>query len=184
MRVRELEVPGLLVIEPPIFEDARGAFFELFHAERYAAHGIPGPFVQDNVSWSVRGTLRGLHYQLRRPQGKLVTVLSGYAVDVAVDIRAGSPTFGKWVGLDLSDRNRWQLYIPPGFAHGFCVTSEQAVVAYKCTDFYAPQDERGILWNDPGIGIRWPVTEPLLSEKDRAYKPLADMAGELPQYQP
>ncbi len=182
MRVVKCELSEVLLVEPDIFEDARGWFFETFHAQRYAALGIPGPFVQDNVSHSVRGTLRGLHYQLRQPQGKLVMVLEGEAFDVAVDIRKGSPTFGKWMGVQLSSKNKRQLYIPPGFAHGFCVLSETAGFVYKCTDFYSPQDERGIIWNDPTLGIRWPVSAPLLSTKDQAYKTLADMSSELPLY--
>jgi dTDP-4-dehydrorhamnose 3,5-epimerase len=182
VRTVECEIPGVLLIEPDVFEDARGCFLETFHAKRYAAAGIPGPFVQENFSFSVRGTLRGLHYQLRQPQGKLVMVLAGEVFDVAVDIRKGSPTFGKWVGMRLSSQNMRQLYIPPGFAHGFCVLSDTAGMTYKCTDFYAPHDERGINWNDPTLGIRWPVSAPLLSPKDQAYKTLADMNSELPLY--
>ncbi len=182
MRVVKCELPGVLLVEPDIFEDARGWFFESFHAQRYAAMGIPGPFVQDNVSHSVRGTLRGLHYQLRQPQGKLVMVQDGEVFDVAVDIRKGSPTFGKWIGIQLSSNNKRQLYIPPGFAHGFCVLSETAEMTYKCTDFYAPHDERGIIWNDPTLGIHWPVSAPLVSPKDQAYKTLSDMSSELPLY--
>lgn len=182
MRVIECELPGVLLVEPDVAEDARGWFLETFHARRYAAMGIPGPFVQDNFSFSVQGTVRGLHYQLDHPQGKLVTVLEGEVLDVAVDIRKGSPTFGRWIGVQLSSKNKRQIYIPPGFAHGFCVTGKAAGFAYKCTEFYAPQDERGIIWNDPTIGIHWPVNAPLLSPKDQAYKTLVEMDQELPRY--
>jgi dTDP-4-dehydrorhamnose 3,5-epimerase len=142
---------------------------ETWQLERYHKADMPGPFVQDNLSFSAQGVLRGLHYQLRHPQGKLVYVLFGAVFDVAVDIRKGSPTFGHWTGKILSADNHRQLYIPPGFAHGFCVLSETAQFAYKCTDFYSPGDEYGIRWDDPSIGIDWPVTAPLLSEKDHQY---------------
>lgn len=175
MRFIEAGLPGVIVIEPDVFEDTRGYFLETYHAKKYADAGIPGPFVQDNFSRSVRGTLRGLHYQRSHPQGKLVSASEGMVFDVAVDIRPGSATFGKWFGMELSAENKRQLYIPPGFAHGFCVLSEVAAFTYKCTDFYAPQDEDGILWNDPAIGIPWPVSVPLLSPKDQAYKCLADI---------
>src|SRR5207253_5045695 len=141
---------------------------------------LPERFVQDNHSCSVHGTIRGLHYQLEHPQGKLVRVIRGAVYDVAVDVRRGSPTFGRWVGIELSAENMRQLYVPPGFAHGFCVVSDVASVLYKCTKFYAPKDERGIVWNDRTLGIHWPVQQPLLSPKDEAYKTLADMASELP----
>jgi dTDP-4-dehydrorhamnose 3,5-epimerase len=183
MKVMEGELRGLLIIEPRVFEDSRGCFFETFHQRKYAELGIPGPFVQDNFSLSVRGTLRGLHFQEPNAQGKLVMVSEGEVFDVAVDIRRGSPTFGKWFGTRLSAKNRRQLYIPPGFAHGFCVVSDQAAFVYKCTTFYSPQDEHGILWNDPAIGIRWPVQHPILSAKDAAYKPLADMMSCLPAFE-
>lgn len=182
MRFVETALKGVILIEPDVFRDARGLFLETYHARKYAEGGIPEPFVQDNYSLSVQGTLRGLHYQLHHAQGKLVAVVEGAVFDVAVDIRRGSPTFGQWVGVELSAENKRQLYVPPGFAHGFCVTSATAGVTYKVTDFYAPQDERGILWSDPAIGIRWPVARPLLSPKDQAYKPLAEMMGELPLY--
>lgn len=175
MRFIEAGLPGIIVIEPDVYEDARGYFLETYHAKKYADAGIPGPFVQDNFSRSIRGTLRGLHYQRSHAQGKLVSAAEGVVFDVAVDIRAGSPTFGKWFGVELSAENKRQLYIPPGFAHGFCVLSEVAAFSYKCTDFYVPQDEGGILWNDPAIGIPWPVSVPLLSAKDQAYKCLADI---------
>jgi dTDP-4-dehydrorhamnose 3,5-epimerase len=177
MIVKETTLPGVLVIEPRVFSDARGVFWETYHAKRYADAGIPAAFVQDNASRSVRGTLRGLHYQLRRPQGKLVWVSWGQVFDVVVDIRRGSPHFGRWFGLTLRGDQPQQLYIPPGFAHGFCVVSESADFAYKCTEFYAPDDERGILWNDPGIRIEWPIAEPLLSAKDRSYHRLNDVAS-------
>jgi dTDP-4-dehydrorhamnose 3,5-epimerase len=176
------KLPGVVLVEPDVFNDPRGYFLETYHAGRYAEGGIPGPFVQDNFSHSVRGTLRGLHYQLKRAQGKLVMALEGRIFDVAVDIRTGSPTFGRWVGVELSGENKRQLYIPPGFAHGFCVLSETADVLYKCTDLYSREDERGIIWNDPALAIAWPVTAPLLSDKDRAYRRLSEMDGDLPVY--
>jgi dTDP-4-dehydrorhamnose 3,5-epimerase len=172
MKVLPTELPGVLIVEPRVFGDERGFFFEAYQAQRYAEAGIRGPFVQDNVSRSARSILRGLHYQHPHAQGKLVSVLAGSVFDVAVDVRRGSATFGKWVGVELSDQNRRQLWIPAGFAHGFCVTSESADFAYKCTDFYAPDCEHTILWNDPRIGIRWPVEQPRLSPKDAAGKPL------------
>jgi dTDP-4-dehydrorhamnose 3,5-epimerase len=185
MRFLEAGLPGVIVIEPDVFEDSRGYFLETYHAKKYADAGISGPFVQDNFSRSIRGTLRGLHYQRSRAQGKLVSVPDGVVFDVAVDIRPGSPTFGQWVGMELSAENKRQLYIPSGFAHGFCVLSEVAAFAYKCTDFYVPQDEGGILWNDPAIGISWPVSVPLLSAKDQAYKYLADIPlSDLPVHRP
>jgi len=176
------ELPGVLIIEPRVFTDARGFFLESYHAQRYAEAGLPEVFVQDNHSRSVKGTLRGLHYQLRRPQGKLLRATRGAIFDVAVDIRRGSPTFGRWVGVELSEDNKRQLFVPAGFAHGFCVTSEVAEVEYKCTDFYIPEDERGIIWSDPSIGIRWPVREPILSTKDRAYDRLTADRDDLPSY--
>lgn len=182
MRFVETELKGVILVELDVFPDQRGFFLEVCHAKKYAEGGIPGPFVQHNFSKSVRGTLRGLHYQLRNAQAKLVTVVEGKVFDVAVDIRSGSPAFGKWFGTELSVENKRQLYIPAGFAHGFCVLSETAGLFYSCTDFYSPQDERGIIWNDPTIGIAWPVTHPVLSAKDQVYKALADMTGELPRY--
>jgi dTDP-4-dehydrorhamnose 3,5-epimerase len=175
MNVLPTELPGVLIVEPRVFGDGRGFFFESYQQRRYAEAGIPGPFVQDNVSRSARGILRGLHFQHPRAQGKLVMVLAGSVFDVAVDVRRGSPTFGKWVGVELSGENKRQLWIPPGFAHGFCVTSESADFAYKCTDFYAPEHEHTVAWNDPRIGIRWPVEQPQLSTKDAAGKPLAEL---------
>lgn len=184
MRVIERPLNDLVVIEPDVFRDARGTFFEIFREGRYQAAGIPASFVQDNFSWSVRHALRGLHYQLGRPQGKLVMVVRGSVFDVVVDIRKGSPTFRQWYGVELSDQNMRQLYIPPGFAHGFCVLSEQAGFLYKCTDVYSPKDERGIAWNDRALGIPWPVRAPLLSPKDQGYKTLEEMTADLPTYQP
>ena len=177
-----LDIPGVLLIEPALFHDQRGLFCETYHAQRYADAGISEQFVQDNFSLSVRGTLRGLHYQEPHAQGKLVMVVEGAVYDVVVDIRIGSPTFGTWQGVDLSSDNYRQLYIPPGCAHGFCVTSEQASVLYKCTEFYSPADERGIIWDDPALAISWPVTTPLLSPKDQAYGTLAAMKDQLPRY--
>jgi len=181
MTIRRIEtqLSGVAMIEPKVFGDDRGFFLETYHQAKYAEIGIHGPFVQDNHSRSIRGTIRGLHYQLKRPQGKLIYVLSGEIFDVAVDIRPGSPQYGKWVGENLSAENRRQLWIPPGFAHGFCVLSETADVTYKCTDLYAPGDDYGILWSDPQIGIEWPVTEPVLSEKDRRNPILADQPEQL-----
>jgi dTDP-4-dehydrorhamnose 3,5-epimerase len=176
----ETRLAGVVIVEPDLFNDPRGYFLETYHAGKYAAGGIAGPFVQDNYSHSVRGTLRGLHYQLKHAQGKLVMALSGRIFDVAVDIRRGSPTFTQWVGVELSGENKRQLYIPPGFAHGFCVLSDAADVLYKCTDLFAREDERGIIWNDPTLAIAWPVAAPLLSDKDRAYRRLSEMDGELP----
>jgi dTDP-4-dehydrorhamnose 3,5-epimerase len=182
MRVTETSLKGVMLVEIDVFPDPRGFFLEVCHAKKYAAGGIPGPFIQSNFSRSVRGTLRGLHYQIKHAQGKLVSVVEGRVFDVAVDIRRGSPTFSKWFGAELSVENRRQLYIPIGFAHGFCVLSETAGMIYNCTDFYSPQDERGIIWNDPVLGINWPISHPLLSAKDQSYKTLAEMAGELPVY--
>ncbi len=182
MRVIQTQIPGLLLIESDIFRDPRGLFLELYHERRYAELGIPGPFVQDNYSHSVRNTLRGLHYQFPHAQGKLVTVVEGSVYDVAVDIRKGSPAFGQWYAVELSADNRRQLYVPPGCAHGFCVTSAAAGFLYKCTEFYSPTDEGGILWNDPSLGIPWPIASPLLSSKDRQFKTLAEMGDALPLF--
>ena len=181
MRVTATDLPGVLLVEPKVFGDARGLFFESFHAERYASFGIPGPFVQDNISRSARGVLRGLHFQEPFPQGKLVQVLRGAVWDVAVDVRRGSPHFGAWVGLELSEDNRRQLWIPPGFAHGFCVSSDFADFFYKCTSLYAPDAERTIRWDDPGLNIRWPLETPTLSPKDAAAPLLAECFS-LPSY--
>jgi dTDP-4-dehydrorhamnose 3,5-epimerase len=181
VKISETELPGVLLLEPKRFGDDRGFFMELFHEKRYAEAGIPGPFVQDNFSRSARGILRGLHFQQPQAQGKLVQVFAGAVYDVAVDIRRGSPTFGRWVGVELSADNRRQLWVPPGFAHGFCVLSESADFHYKCTDFYSPTSEHGIAWNDPDLGIPWPVKSPLLSPKDSVAPRLKD-APVLPDY--
>ncbi|MGV8074528.1 MAG: dTDP-4-dehydrorhamnose 3,5-epimerase [Syntrophobacteraceae bacterium] len=168
MKMTCSELPEVLIIEPLIFQDDRGYFLETYHAARYLDQaGLPS-FVQDNVSCSARNVVRGIHYQLGRQQGKLVMVLAGEIYDVVVDVRRGSPTFGRWSGFALSSKDHCQLYIPEGFAHGFCVTGETALVLYKCTDYYAPKEERGIRWNDPSLGISWPVVQPIVSEKDRA----------------
>ena len=183
MNVVPTALPGVLVIEPRLFEDRRGFFFESYHAGRYAVAGLPERFVQDNHSRSVPGTLRGLHYQLLRPQGKLVRVVRGSVFDVAVDVRRGSPTFSRWVGVELSAANKRQLYIPPGFAHGYCVPTEESELEYKCSDYFVPQDDRGVAWNDPTIAIEWPVKSPLVSEKDKALAPLAGDRTDLPVYE-
>ena len=183
MNIRETILPGVLIIEPNIFEDARGHFLEIYQHDRYAMQGITARFVQDNVSFSKKNVLRGLHYQLHNPQGKLVMVLDGRIFDVSVDIRRGSPTFGKWFGTVLSSHDYQQVYVPQGFAHGFCVLSETAKILYKCTDYYAPSDERGIIWNDSTLGIGWPVAEPLLSEKDASFRAMNEIApAELPVF--
>jgi dTDP-4-dehydrorhamnose 3,5-epimerase len=172
------QIPEIVIIEPKVHTDKRGFFLELHHQAKFDAAGIRGPFVQDNLSSSCKGTLRGLHYQLCKPQGKAIWALTGEIYDVAVDIRRGSLTYGKWFGTILSDRNRRGLYIPPDFAHGFCVLSEEAEVFYKCTDFYAPEDERCIRWNDPEINIEWPIEAPTLSPRDAASPFMRD--AELP----
>jgi dTDP-4-dehydrorhamnose 3,5-epimerase len=175
-------LPEVVVVVPDVWRDGRGYFVETYHAERYRAGGIDATFVQDNRSRSGKGTLRGLHAQRRRPQGKLVQVVEGEVWDVAVDIRRGSPTFLRWVGVPLGADDAMQLWVPAGFAHGFCVTSEHAVVEYKCTDVYDPSDEIRIAWDDPEIGIRWPVSAPVLSAKDRAALPVARQRDDLPRY--
>ena len=167
MRVVATGISGVMIIEPDVYVDARGHFLETFHARTYAAAGLPVEFVQDNESLSAKGVLRGLHLQRHRPQGKLIRVVSGEIWDVAVDVRPESPTFGRWVGETLSDRNWRQLYAPPGCAHGFCVMSDQAIVHYKCTTFYDRDDEVGIAYDDPALGIPWPIAEPVLSPKDQ-----------------
>jgi dTDP-4-dehydrorhamnose 3,5-epimerase len=177
-------LPGVIVIEPDVYRDGRGFFLETYHAQKYLAGGIAGSFVQDNHSQSVRGTLRGLHLQARRPQGKLVRVIVGVIYDVAVDVRRGSPTFGRWIGFELSAANFKQCYVPPGFAHGFSVASEIAQVEYKCTDLYDPEAEIGIAWDDPLLGITWPVERPILSDRDRKNPRLEALADHLPIYAP
>lgn len=174
MKVHTTELPGVLVIEPRVFSDSRGFFLETFHRERYREAGIGEEFVQDNHSGSRRGTLRGLHYQRRKPQGKLFWVVRGEVFDVVVDLRRGAASFACHVSVTLSAESRRQLYVPPGFAHGFCVTSEFAEVAYKCTAFYDPADDAGVRWNDRQLAIAWPTGEPLLSEKDAALPLLSD----------
>ena len=166
MNVIPGKLQGLFVIEPKVFGDARGFFMETWNLRKYQDAGIRVPFVQDNISVSRRGALRGLHFQNPNPQGKLVSVLQGQVLDLVVDIRLHSPTLGKWEAVELSSENKLQFYIPPGFAHGFLVLSETAMFHYKCTDFYSPKDEMTIRWNDPDIGIRWPIQDPIVSEKD------------------
>jgi len=172
MDVTQTDLPGVLRIVPRVFRDERGSFLESWHAHRYATACLPDAFVQANLVRSSAGVLRGLHYQLRHPQGKLVWAVRGRSFDVAVDIRKGSPTFGQWVGEVLYDRDHRQLYIPPGFAHGYCVLSESADCAYLCTDYYAPGDEYGLPWNDTTIAIQWPVASPILSDKDQQWPEL------------
>jgi len=167
------------MVEPAVFRDARGFFLESFHAAKFAEGGIRASFVQDNHSLSRGGTLRGLHAQLRHPQGKLVRCTEGRVYDVAVDIRPGSPSFGRWVGVELSAENFRELWIPPGFLHGFCALSERAQLQYKCTELYRPEDEMGVVWNDPDLAIRWPVEQPRLSDKDRALPRLVEIAARL-----
>ena len=178
MKVFETKLPGVLVIEPEVFSDSRRSFMETWSSRRYEDAGINENFVQDNVSFSRKGVLRGLHYQFPHSQGKLIQVLSGEVFDVAVDIRLGSANFGKWVGEILSGENHRQLYIRPGFAHGFYVMSESVVFSYKCTDYYNREAERGIIWNDPELNIDWPSGEPLLSAKDKSYPPLKNINTE------
>ena len=183
MKITPTSLPEVLLVEPSVFGDRRGFFMETYHQKTYAAAGLSRVFVQDNLTRSVRGTLRGLHYQRPHDQAKLVQALAGEIFDAVVDIRRGSPRFGGWVGVRLSDREPRQLYIPEGFAHGFCVLSETALVSYKCSDFYYPDDEYGILWSDPSVGIKWPIAEPILSKKDGAYRELSKVPEDkLPVY--
>jgi dTDP-4-dehydrorhamnose 3,5-epimerase len=182
MKILETALPGVLLVELRVFRDDRGFFVETFQAERYTAAGIATTFAQDNFSHSARGTLRGLHFQEPNAQGKLVQVTRGTVFDVVVDVRRRSPTFARWFGVELSGDTPRQLWIPPGFAHGFCVTSESADFWYKCTTQYAPASERSIRWDDPRIGIDWPVAQPLLSQKD-ADAPLLENAPLLPVYE-
>ena len=186
MKRIEANLPGVCVIEPDVHGDQRGFFMESYNKRSFEELGIGCTFVQDNHSRSRRGVIRGLHYQLAQPQAKLVRVTLGEVYDVAVDVRTGSKTFGKWTGVTLSAKNKHMLFVPEGFAHGFCVISEFAEFAYKCSDFYAPTDERGIIWNDPELAIPWPLgdTEPILSPKDSAYGPLSEMdENDLPVFQ-
>jgi dTDP-4-dehydrorhamnose 3,5-epimerase len=181
VKFSETPLPGVLLLEPDVFTDDRGFFMETYHEARFREAGIAAPFVQDNHSRSARGVLRGLHYQEPNPQGKLVRCTRGALFDVAVDIREGSPAFGRWFGTELSEANRLMLWIPPGFAHGFCALADDSDLVYKCTALYAREHDRSILWNDPGIGIRWPIAEPRLSSKDAAAPPLR-AAAPLPRY--
>jgi dTDP-4-dehydrorhamnose 3,5-epimerase len=184
VKILPSSLPEVLIIEPFVFQDERGFFMETYQQRRYTEAGIESIFVQDNLSYSVRGTLRGLHYQVKHAQAKLVQVIEGTIFDVALDIRRGSPYFGQWTSVHLSDENKRQLFLPAGFAHGFCVLSESAQVVYKCTDFYASEDEGGVLWSDPTLAIAWPISEPLLSEKDSQLPCLADILPErLPVYE-
>lgn len=183
MKVLETSLPGVLILEPRVFGDARGFFQETWSKERYEQAGIDYPFVQDNLSFSSKGVLRGLHFQNPNQQGKLVSVVQGKVFDVAVDIRVGSPSFGQWTGIVLSGENHKQFWIPPGFAHGFCVLSDTAYFMYKCTDVYTPAAEGGICWNDPDINIQWPLTDVNLSDKDKVYPSLKEIDfRNLPQY--
>ena len=175
MKVIPTELESVLIIEPTFHSDSRGSFFESYVKKKYMENGIPDEFIQDNHSTSRKGVLRGLHYQENPGQAKLVRVTQGEVFDVAVDIRKDSPTFGQWSGVRLSSENHRQLYIPVGFAHGFCVLSDSAEFLYKCSAYYAPSGERGIFWNDPDIGIEWPINEPLLSEKDKTLPRLRDI---------
>jgi dTDP-4-dehydrorhamnose 3,5-epimerase len=180
MKVRETPLPGVLVLEPQVFRDDRGFFLETFSTRRLSGSGIPERFAQDNHSRSTRGVVRGLHYQLEHPQGKLIHAARGKIFDVAVDIRRGSPTFAKWFGIELSDENLLSLWVPGGFAHGFCVLSDVADVIYKCTVPYEQADDRGIAWDDRLIGIDWPVDHALLSPKDAAYGGLTPDRHDIP----
>jgi dTDP-4-dehydrorhamnose 3,5-epimerase len=182
VRVVPTDLPGVLLIEPHVHRDVRGFFVETYHAARYREHGIDGPFVQDNHTESAGGTLRGLHLQLRHPQGKLIRVIEGEVFDVAVDMRRGSPTFGRWAAATLSASDFRQMYVPAGFAHGFCVLSPVAQVEYKCTDVYDPSSELGVMWNDPSLAIAWPIPEPRLSDRDRHHPAFADVIEMLPEW--
>jgi len=175
LRFTPTDLAGVILIEPQVFRDERGFFLETFRADKYGEAGIPTTFVQDNHSSSVKGTLRGLHLQWRRPQGKLVRVIRGEIWDVAVDIRRDSPTFGRWTAATLSAENFHQLYVPPGCAHGFCVLSDVADVEYKCTALYDPSGEAGVAYNDPALAIPWPVTEPILSPRDQRHGTLREL---------
>jgi dTDP-4-dehydrorhamnose 3,5-epimerase len=181
MKVIQTSIPEVMIFEPQVFSDRRGNFLETYQEQKYRAAGVPKLFVQDNQSHSFKNVLRGLHFQLHHPQGKLVRVTQGEVFDVAVDIRRNSPTFGKWHGEILSAVNHRQMYIPENFAHGFCVLSEDAEFLYKCTDFYVPGDEVGLIWNDPQLGIEWPVDRPILSDKDAVLPTLAEVLNLLPQ---
>jgi dTDP-4-dehydrorhamnose 3,5-epimerase len=183
MHIAETALPGVLIVQPEVHRDARGYFAEVFHEEQFRKFGLPSRFVQDNQSRSLYGTLRGLHWQWRHPQAKLVRVVTGEVFDVAVDIRRGSPTFGRWVGIRVSAEDFCQVFVPEGFAHGFCVLSESAEVHYKCSDFYDPDGESGLMWNDPSIGIEWPITQPILSPRDLAHAPFTPDRPDLPDWE-
>ena len=180
MDIIQTSIPGVIVFTPPVFSDSRGYFLETYQQQKYAEAGIPKPFVQDNQSYSTKDVLRGLHFQLRHPQAKLVRVTQGSVFDVAIDIRRNSPTFGKWHGEILSAENKKQMYIPENFAHGFCVLSDSAEFVYKCTDFYVPGDEAGLIWNDPQLAIEWPIDQPILSTKDAELPKLSAVLDLLP----
>lgn len=184
MKIVTTPLPGVVLLEPRVFRDDRGFFLESFSAPRFAEHGLPSEFPQDNQARSTRGVLRGLHYQLEQPQGKLLTVIRGEVYDVILDIRRGSPTFGKWWSVVLSGDSPRFIYIPPGYAHGYCVLSAEVDFIYKVTALYAPHDQRGVLWSDPGLAIPWPVKDPILSEKDQQYLPLHPSRTDLPSYTP
>ena len=175
MNVTETKLAGVLIIEPKVFGDSRGFFKETFQAERYREAGIEYTFVQDNYSRSQKGVLRGLHFQITKPQGKLVSCPKGAVFDVAVDIDPESTTYGQYVGVELTEENHKQLWVPPGYAHGFCVLSETADFQYKCTDYYDPSDEGGVIWNDPDVAIKWPISDPSLSNKDAILPTLAEL---------
>jgi dTDP-4-dehydrorhamnose 3,5-epimerase len=182
MQVIQSGLPGVLIVEPKVIGDSRGFFYEGWNRQRFEGNGIGTDFVQDNISVSGKNVLRGLHYQWPYPQAKLVQILEGEVWDVAVDIRQDSPHFGEWVGVNLSSENHRQLYIPEGFAHGFCVLSERAIFLYKVNEYYHPETDKGVLWSDPRIAVPWPVSEPILSEKDVKQRLLADIpVGELPR---
>jgi dTDP-4-dehydrorhamnose 3,5-epimerase len=182
MNFVQTSLKGVIVVEPDLFRDGRGFFLETFRRDKYARGGIDAEFRQDNQSRSGHNTIRGLHAQRQHPQGKLVRAVSGSILDVVVDIRRGSPSYLKWIAIELSADNFRQIYVPPGFAHGICITSEFADIEYKCTDYYDPTDELRIAWNDPAIGIRWPVENPILSEKDHQARTTSDQIGLLPSY--
>jgi dTDP-4-dehydrorhamnose 3,5-epimerase len=182
MKVIPTDLDGVAILEPRVFRDERGFFLETFNAGKLAGTALDTGFLQDNHSRSTKGVLRGLHYQLRNPQGKLVRVTRGAIFDVAVDVRYGSPTFGKWVGVQLDDENMRSLWIPPGFAHGFCVLSDVADVIYKCTTLYDSTDDRGVAWNDDSIGIDWPEPSPIVSVKDQRWLKLTDTRADLPRF--
>jgi dTDP-4-dehydrorhamnose 3,5-epimerase len=183
MNVVTTTLKGIVIIEPEVFDDCRGYFMETYQLDRYHKVGFQKPFVQDNLSFSTKGTLRGLHFQIQRPQAKLVQAVTGEIFDVVVDIRPNSKTFRQWAGVLLSEQNKRQVFIPVGFAHGFCVLSPTAHFLYKCTEFYDPDDEGGIIWSDPSIGIEWPIGEPIISEKDRRFPPLSELlSDQLPDH--